>query len=180
MRSNRGTTIVELMVVVGVLSIILSIAIPNLRQWIANMQVRTKAEAILNGMQLARGEALRRNARVMLTVAADSSWTIGCETAVAADNDGDGLPDCPATIQQKAAGEGGTGVTIALTPANAVRATFSGVGMVVANADATATLTQMDFSSSSASKAYSVRLTAGGQSRICDPSVTDAAKSEKC
>lgn len=181
MRRARGVSMVEVMVVVAILSIVMGVAVPSLRQWLANLQVRGKVEAVLNGLQLARGEALRRNTRVMFTIATDSSWTIGCETALATDTDGDGVADCPAQIQQKSSTEGGSGVTLTLTPANATRATFSGVGMVVTNANGTATLAQVDVASSSGgTRAYRILLTAGGQSRVCDPAVTDSAKPEKC
>lgn len=181
MRSVRGTSLIEVMVVVGIIAIVIGMAIPSLRQWIANLQVRTKAEAVLNGLQLARGEALRRNTRVLFTVAADSSWTIGCESPTATDADNDGVADCPAQIQRKSNAEGGTGTTLTLTPAGATQATFGGVGMVVANANGSSILTQVDVASSSGgTRAYRILLTGGGQSRICDPTVTDAAKPEKC
>lgn len=182
MRRLRGFSMIETMIVVAILAIVIGVAVPSLRSWIAGMQVRTKAEAMLNGLQFARGEALRRNARVVFTLAADSSWSVGCETAVATDGDGDGVADCPLTIQSKPAAEaGGQGVLLSLLPVGASRATFNGVGMIVVNADGTATLASADFSSTAGgSRTYRVVLTTGGQSRLCNPAETDAAKPEKC
>lgn len=182
MRRLRGFSMIETMVVVAILAIVIGIAVPSLRTWIADMQVRTKAEAMLNGLQFARGEALRRNARIAFTLAADTSWVVGCETAVATDGDGDGVADCPSTIQSKPAAEAGAeGVSVSILPADADRATFNGVGMIVDNADGTATLATVDFASTSGgSRTYRVVLTTGGQSRICNPAETDATKPEKC
>lgn len=182
MRSERGTTMVEIMVVVAILAIMMAVAIPSLRTWISNMQVRTKAEAVLNGLQLARGEALRRNARVVFTVANNSSWSVGCDVAVAVDADNDGVADCPAQIQAKSSEEAGaSGVSLTILPSGATRATFNGVGMISTNSDGSATLSQIDFSSiSGGTRTFRVQLTAGGQSRVCNPAETDASKPEKC
>ena len=174
---QRGVNIIELMVVISIVAIVMAIGVPQLQSWIATSRVSVKAQAVLNGLQLARAEALRRNARVAFTLAVDSSWSIGCVTFVA-DNDGDGLVDCPAIIQSKSADEGGT-VSITLA-GGATTATFTGLGLTAPNADGSATLSRADFSTTGTTQTYRVLLTTGGQSRLCDPAVVTAGSPNLC
>ena len=61
---ERGFSLVELMVTVAVLSLLMTLAVPSFNEWIQNGRIRTAAESIQNGLQVARAEAVRRNARV--------------------------------------------------------------------------------------------------------------------
>ena len=67
-------------VAVIVSAILLKVAMPAFTSWIGNIQLRASAESILSGMHLARAEALRRNARVMFSMAGadggETSWSI--------------------------------------------------------------------------------------------------------
>ena len=63
-RSEHGFSLVELMVTVAVLSLLMTLAVPSFAEWIQNSRIRTAAESIQNGLQVARAEAVRRNARV--------------------------------------------------------------------------------------------------------------------
>lgn len=75
--TQRGFTLTELIIGVVIFSILISMAVPNFTAWIQKSQIRTAAETIQNGLMLARGEALRRNAQVSFTMAGpSSSWTV--------------------------------------------------------------------------------------------------------
>lgn len=174
----RGFSVVEVMVTVAIVAIALSIAVPNFRNWTANTTVKGQAEAVLNGLQFARSEALRRNTKIKFTLTGGTGWKVGCVT-IQGDLNGDGVPDCPATIQEKISGEAGT-ASIAVLPLGASTATFNSIGMITANADASPTLTQFDFSATAATRNPRVVLSAGGQARQCDPSVTAAQSPDKC
>lgn len=176
---QRGVSMVEVMMVVAIMAVLMAIGVPSLQSWQANSRLQLKTEAVLNGMQFARGEALRRNARVFYTLGTDSSWSVGCVNLVA-DNDGDGVADCPVLIQAKPAAEGGAGVVIAITPSAATTATFSGLGLLAANADASAAITQVDLSAAGTARTFRVLLSSGGQSRLCDPAVTTAGDPRLC
>ena len=65
---SRGFTIVELLVTVTVLGIVLMLGLPNMSAWLQNTQIRTSAEAMVSGLQLARTEALRRNRQARFNV----------------------------------------------------------------------------------------------------------------
>ncbi len=175
--AQAGVSIVETMVVVAITAVLLMIGLPGLQSWFVSGQVTTKTDAVLNGLQLARAEALRRNSRVYFTLTSDFGWTVGCVTAVG-DLDGDGVADCPSIIQTKSAQEAGSGPSLT----GAGTATFNGIGMLSANADASTALSQVDVSYSlgGVSKALRVLLTSGGQSRICDPAVTTTGDPAKC
>jgi type IV fimbrial biogenesis protein FimT len=178
--SQRGVTLLEAMVVISIAAIVVAVGTPSLQSWIASGRLKVKAESVLNGLQLARSEALKRNTAIFFTIAADSSWTVGCSTTVA-DLNNDGVDDCPASIQAKPAEEGGDNVTIALVPATSTTATFTGLSILSsANKDGSAPLTAVNFSTTGTTKAYRVTLSPGGQSKLCDPAVTTAGDPRKC
>ena len=51
-----------------VLGIMLALGLPSFVETIQNMQVRTAAESILDGLQIARSEAVRRNALSLIHI----------------------------------------------------------------------------------------------------------------
>jgi len=54
---------------------------------------------------------------------------------------------------------------------NATIITFNQLGQVVANADSSATLSRVTFSSTGATTSLQVRIGAGGNAKVCDPSL---------
>lgn len=60
----RGVTLIELLIGLAVLGIVLMIGLPYMGTWLQNTRIRNSAESLLNGLQLSRAEALRRNAPV--------------------------------------------------------------------------------------------------------------------
>lgn len=177
---------VEVVIVMVIVGILMSIAIPSFTGWLANIRAAEKAESILGGLQFARIEALKRNLRVSFTLSSNASWIVGCVTPVG-DNDGDGVDDCPASIRSVSASEGGTAsVTLTQTltdgsVATTSTATFSGVGTVSSlNADGSSPLAMIDAQGSGVTKPMRILLSAGGQSRLCDPAVTVDGDPKKC
>jgi type IV fimbrial biogenesis protein FimT len=73
-------TLIELMVVVALLGVLTSIAIPSFAAWIERSRLRSTIEGIHTGIQLARSEALTRNAPVRFTLQAGSGWSVACTT----------------------------------------------------------------------------------------------------
>ena len=99
---QRGSTLIELTIGVAIVAILLSLGIPGFSAWIQNTQIRTAAESVQNGLQLARAEAVRRNTDVQLAQTG-ANWTVGCATATA---------DCPATIQTRSGAEGSANAVV--------------------------------------------------------------------
>ncbi len=160
-RNHCGFTLIELLIAVAVLGVVVAMALPNFQAWIANTKIRTTAEAILNGMQLARAEAVRRNRNVQMVLNSDSSWTVS-EVATAT------------TLQSRPVEAGAGTLTITRTPAAATRVTFNGLGRVTTNTDGSASLTQVEVDTSAVSAAQSrelrITINTGGEVRMCDPS----------
>jgi type IV fimbrial biogenesis protein FimT len=159
---SAGFTLIELMITVVVLAVLLYVALPNFAVWMQNTQIRTAGEAVLNGLQLARTEAIRRNVNVELRMDANSGWTAR-------------VADTGEVIQSRLAAEGSGAALATIAPVGAKTVTFNSFGSVAANADGTATITEIKIDSPALSAADSRRLCAlvrtGGNVRLCDPQV---------
>jgi len=158
-----GVSLVELLVTIMIVGILTAIALPNFQTWIRNARIRTTAEAITNGLQLARSEAVRRNTNVQFVLNADTSWTVGCENVV--DNGvvgvDDTVGDCPAAIQSRSKGEGSANVLITATTV-----VFNGFGRA-----ANATVDVTDAGGGTGLRPLRVTVASGGGVKLCDPSV---------
>jgi type IV fimbrial biogenesis protein FimT len=173
---SRGFTLIELLITVALLGVLAVLGMPSYQEWMQNTRIRTTAESIQNGLQVARAEAVKRNAQVVFTLAINSGWTVGCVTPVA-DNDGDGVADCPAVIQSRSAAEGSSSdISLVLTPDGVNTVTFNSLGQV-APAPAGASFTQVDIDSNALAAEMSrnlrVTLGVGGNTRMCDPSLAE-------
>lgn len=167
---HTGFSLIELMITLTLLGILLMLGMPVFSAWITNTQIRTAAESIANGLQVARNEAVRRNAPVRLVKGAgtDSSWTVGCVAAA---------PGCPDTnaIQFRSAGEGSSGaITVTASDGNTV--VFDNFGMRTAPVPGAGTIISFAVDTTSLPSADSrdlrVTVDAGGNVRMCDPNTT--------
>jgi type IV fimbrial biogenesis protein FimT len=159
---SAGFTLIELMIAIVVLAILLYVALPNFAVWMQNTQIRTAGEAILNGMQLARAEAIRRNADVEMRMDVSSGWT----ARVAGTGE---------VVQSRVAGEGSAAALVTISPVGAKTVTFNSFGSIGTNADGTAPVTEIKIDSPAISAADSrelcILVRAGGNVRMCDPQV---------
>jgi len=153
----RGFTLIELMIGIAIMSIVMALAMPSYRTWIQNTRIRNTAESILNGLQVARMEAVRRNVPVQLLFGTGSAWTVGCVTVTAT---------CPATIQSRSSGEGSsTAVTVTSSGGGTFvfdqfgRRSTPAVGAGAVRLDVTAT----------GGRSLRVTIDVGGNTRMCDP-----------
>jgi len=75
---QRGVSLVELMVALAIAAVLLMLAAPALSNWVQNAQIRTTADSIQNGLQLARSDAVSLNTlvRFQLTSSIDNACTL--------------------------------------------------------------------------------------------------------
>jgi len=174
--AQRGFTLVEVMITLTVLALLITLGAPNFFEWLQNQKTRAATEAVLNGLQVARSEAVRRNLAVQfkLTAVPASDWSVTESVAGTA-------------IQARSAQEGTatTSVTAVDRSANAATTvTFSPIGGITANADASAVLAKIDVSntaiSGSNARPLRVLVSGGGSLRMCDPAVTAATDPRFC
>lgn len=172
---QRGMTLIEAMVVVTVIVILLVLAVPMGREWLANSRIRAAGEGVLAGLQLARAEAVRRNIPVEFVLDAPPSTTWTVRIAFSGE-----------VIQKRAAGEGTSDVTVAVTPNGATRVSFDGLGRRAANIDASNPIEtfHLDLPTAvlAAEKTRDLRLQVGlgGQVVMCDPNVLTVGDVRKC
>lgn len=77
-----GFTLVELLIGITVLGILLGLALPSFSDMLRNSKVRSTAETILFGIQLARSEALKRNVPVSFALVESDPTTIASASPV--------------------------------------------------------------------------------------------------
>lgn len=178
MRGERqaGFTMVEIMVSLTVLGILIMMALPSFGDWLQNQQLRAGSEALLNGMQTARAEAIKRNLPVQVVIGPGTGWTVTEALSGAA-------------IQARSKNEGSPNAAVALTPAGATKVTFTSLGAVRANFDGTATITQLDISNpaggacqtaSGPMRCLRVTVSGGGSLKMCDPAVSATTDPRHC
>jgi prepilin-type N-terminal cleavage/methylation domain-containing protein len=73
MRMNKkGFTLIEMIVVLGIIAIIAGIAIPNFSSWLPNYRIKSAAQELLSNFQLAKITAVKRNANCTITFSVPS------------------------------------------------------------------------------------------------------------
>lgn len=168
---QMGFSLTELMVGVAVMGILLGLAMPSFRIWLQNAQIRNAAESVQNGIQRARAEAVARNTNIEFVLGADSSWVVR-------------VANPASVIEQRSGAEGSQSVTRTVLPGGATTVTFNNLGSVAANADASATLAQVDLDSPllAAADSHDLRVTigVGGNARMCDPNLATGSSPRAC
>jgi prepilin-type N-terminal cleavage/methylation domain-containing protein len=74
--SQRGFTLIELMVTMAVLVILITIGVPSFNDLVQNQRVKTAVSELHSSLIFARSEAIKRNAEVTIT-RNGASWSNG-------------------------------------------------------------------------------------------------------
>lgn len=142
-RTSRGVTLVELMVTLAIVALLVLASLPTFSLAFVNSRIRSTGEALLTGLQLAKSEAVGRNARVrfQLTTSLDAAcapsanganWVVNLDPNANVD-EVTGLCDrapndqaAPFILQARPAAAGtGTNTQVAATQSSLV---FNGLG----------------------------------------------------
>lgn len=167
-------TLLEALIGLAVLGVLMGLALPAFQEWTRNAQIRNAADAMANGLQFARAEAISRNGLVQFRfVSTTSSWQVW---------------DVPSDSQIRAWSpqQGALNTTVTATGGDTV--TFNGVGRVVPNPATPGppppTLTQLDITATSgatsATRALRVTIGVAGSARMCDPAVSIVGDPRAC
>ena len=98
--NHRGFSLIELMVTIGVASILVAIAVPSFTEFVMNNRLVTQTNAFSRSLSVARSEAINRAAQVTickspdgLTCTAANNWEQGWVIFQDVNGDGDAQPD---------------------------------------------------------------------------------------
>ena len=190
---RQGFSLVELVIGLAIFAILLGLAAPSYSTWIINTRVRNAAEAALNGLQLARAEAVRRNATIRFSMTDDLSnacalsttganWVVSFDTPVSlcaspllSDAVDSTTAAAPRLIERRSVTDGSAGVSV-LGTQSAIA--FNGLGRVAPVPAATIT---MNFTNPAAGacattgggggpiRCMRIEVSVAGQVRMCDP-----------
>ena len=179
-RAQRGMSMIEIFIALAIVGLVIGFAGPSAMTWIQNTQIRNAADSVLNGAQLARLEALKRNVAVSfeLTDTNSTAWRVCLYDVI-----GNACLAGP-LIAEKGAGEGGENARLgadlnvgdtatALAPGANVPGsiTFDPFGRLAATAPVN--LRRIDVRnqrlSSTDERRLVVTVSMGGQLRLCDP-----------
>lgn len=89
MDKAKGFTLIEVMIVIGIVGIMAAVAIPNVSSFMDKQKITNAAESIYSQVVYARSEAIARSRNVVVNVTVDvddpTVWAIGVSTIVNCD-----------------------------------------------------------------------------------------------
>ncbi len=166
-RSRRGFTLVELAVVLALVALALGFGLSTLSDVISNNRVRSTAQQVSDAVQLARSEAVKRAAPVLLGVA-NTALTLNY----------DGAATCPApAVSRCQVITFSSASGLAVTPDGGTPLLFNSYGQM------SVAVRQIDITNTRCAAEQSclrVLVSGGGRVRICNPSQGDVNATNFC
>lgn len=165
--SSRGFTLIEILISIVVLGVLISMGAVSFAEWLQNQHIRGAAEAGLNGLQVARSEAIRRNLPVKFVLGPSTGWTVS-ESAT------------DTLVQTRAHEDGSRNAEVATTPDGATTITFMPLGGLTTNLDGSSAFSRIDFfntvggtckAAGGDMRCLRLVVSAGGSMRMCDPAL---------
>lgn len=197
MRRLAGFSLVELLIAIALIGILLALGLPQFNTYVVNSRIRAAAQSFNSGLQLARAEAVRRNANVDFVLTDAIPPALGA--AALATGRGwvvrttDGVTLVEGKSMAEGAGVGQTRLVVndlnndGSADVGAVSSvTFTGLGTTTMAGDATLTFSYPTGGNCVVSaqpglmRCLNVRVSRGGQSKVCDPAATAANDTRGC
>jgi type IV fimbrial biogenesis protein FimT len=202
MKRQRGITLIELVVTLAVFAVVILVALPSLGTWLDNTRIRNVADSVQSGLQLARGEAVRRNQSVSFwlvtlndpsvlsndcTLSGSSgSWVVAVNSPIGHCGDAPSTVSSPMLVVGRPVGDAGGHVVVSAVQTDGATAatsvTFNGFGRM--DTSSGTSIAQVDVTGPSTSVNYRklrIVVSPAGQVRMCDPDVGVAANDpRKC
>lgn len=147
-----GFTLLELMITISIVVISTIVATPALTELIEKNKIRTAANSMNNGIQVARSEAIKRNSSVNFNLA-NSQWNVTSGDEIIALSQA----EISGTIEQETLPNGANSLT------------FNNVGMLSLDPDGLANINRIILSSPKTEYKLWVTISNSGGSRVCDP-----------
>ncbi len=190
-RNPPGFTLIELLVTLSIVGILLVAGIPSVSAWMQNTQIRNSAESTLNGLVLARTEAVRQNKTVNFQLVTDvtnscalsasgGSWVVSRDdpTGKCANAPAESLALAdrvtPFIVQTRAAHDGSGNAVVA---AGQTTITFNSLGQATNLGASPRSITVTNPTGGSCAAdggpmhCLRVDVTTAGQIRMCDPAL---------
>lgn len=171
-RLNAGWSLIEMIIGLSIVAILIAVSAPNISAWVNNTQIRTAAESLQNGLQLARAEAVRRNTNVSfyLVNTTEKACAVSADNAnwiVALTNPEGACDNADNVIQKYSSADGGSRTSIA---SNQSTITFNGLGRATTGANSICVgITDVNIScvADEPEHPIAVQVSAGGQIKMC-------------
>lgn len=185
---QHGMNLIELMIGLAIFAILVTMAVPTFATWMRNTQIRNAAQSIQNGLQLARAEAVKRNKSVRFSLVtsvgndcalstSDGNWVVSLSdpaTKCATPPGSDPGDPAPQIIQIYSKTEGAARVVVDSDQSQAI---FDSLGQLTSPAvNICVGITNVSVAACSVTgdeRHLQVKVSAGGQIRICDPKLAN-------
>jgi type IV fimbrial biogenesis protein FimT len=157
---DAGFTLIELLIGIGIVGILLMLAAPAFSVYIQNSRIRNVADGIMNGVQLARTEAVRLNRPVEFAFTGGGNWSV---------NQVNPLQE----IQSRDGNEGMINTVIDSGTSNRITFTPLGAPLATNPLDGSNPMTRIDITASTTvagTRPLRVLISPAGNVRMCDPS----------
>lgn len=204
---SRGVTLIELLVGLAIFAILLLFSMPAYQEWMQNLQIRSMADGLQNGLQIARNEAIKRNQESRFQLVSSMTGSCALNTAgpgwivsmypVAGLCDQSPDPNTspfgagfsadanPLIVQKSPPAPVTNPLVLSATQAGVC---FTGMGAMTGDADCGLITTKIDIKPAQGTckadggdlRCLRVCISTGGLIRMCDPAVTDHSDPRYC